>query len=231
MDPVELSLNVSNAGLGQVYLPREILANMSLAFILGLAISSIYKTTHRGISYSQSFMLTMVFVTLIVAMVMMVIGNSLTRAFALVGALSIIRFRTVVKDTKDTTFVFMALAAGMASGTGNYYLAVIGTVVFSAIALVLHKTNFGSYYKSELILRFRSAASAEKSDYNKIINDNSKSATLIHLEVSNDKKSFLSTFDIVLKKNVDADDFAAQLGASPDVSEVRLIASKSDVDF
>ena len=85
-----------------VYGPADILINMLLAFILGLFISYIYKITHKGLSYSQSFMLTIVFVALIVSMVMMVIGNNLARAFALVGALTIIRFRTVIKDTKDT---------------------------------------------------------------------------------------------------------------------------------
>ena len=94
-----------------IYDPVTVVLNMALACILGLVISVIYKTTHKGLSYSQSFMLTVIFVTIIVSMVMMVIGNSLARAFALVGALSIIRFRTVIKDTKDTAYVFIALAA------------------------------------------------------------------------------------------------------------------------
>ena len=66
-------------------------------------------------------MLTLIFVTVITAMVVMVIGNNLARAFALVGAMSIIRFRTVVKDTKDTAFVFFALASGLATGTSSYF--------------------------------------------------------------------------------------------------------------
>ena len=61
-------------------------------------------------------------------MVVMVIGNNLARAFALVGAMSIIRFRTVVKDTKDTAFVFFALASGLAAGTSSYFLAGAGTI-------------------------------------------------------------------------------------------------------
>ena len=81
--------------------------NLLLSCILGIIISTIYKITHKGLSYSQSFMLTIVFVTVVVCMVMMVIGNNLARAFALVGALSIIRFRTVIKDTKDTSYVFL----------------------------------------------------------------------------------------------------------------------------
>ena len=73
----------------------------------------------------------------------------------MVGALSIIRFRTVIKDTKDTTFVFLALAAGMAAGTTSHFLAIAGTLVTSIVAYILYTTNYGSIYSSEFILRFR----------------------------------------------------------------------------
>ena len=81
-----------------IYGPFEIVTNLTVAIVLGLFVALLYRHTHKGLSYSQSFTLTIVFVGVIVAIVMMVIGNSMTRAFALVGALSIIRFRTVVKD-------------------------------------------------------------------------------------------------------------------------------------
>ena len=83
------------------YSYAEIVINMSVALVIGVLLSVVYRLTHTGLSYSQSFSQTVVFVSLIVAIVMMVIGGSLARAFALVGALSIIRFRTVLKDTKD----------------------------------------------------------------------------------------------------------------------------------
>ena len=125
------------AGLSYVYTHFDVLINLAVSIILGLYISFIYKTTHKGVSYSQSFMLTIVFITIIVSMVMMVIGNNIARAFALVGALSIIRFRTVVKDTKDTAYIFLALASGMAAGTSSYFLAVSGSLVTSLVAYIL----------------------------------------------------------------------------------------------
>ena len=119
-----------------IYDPVTIVSNMALACVLGLIVSVVYKTTHKGLSYSQSFMLTIIFVTVVVSMVMMVIGNSLARAFALVGALSIIRFRTVIKDTKDTAYIFIALASGMAAGTSSYFLACSGVIIVSVMAMV-----------------------------------------------------------------------------------------------
>ena len=112
MDSVDSFLEFEQ--MAHVYLPVEILLNLGLSFLLGMFVSFIYKITHKGLSYSQSFMLTNVFVAIIVCMVIMVIGNNLARAFALVGALSIIRFRTVVKDTKDTAFIFWSLASSFA---------------------------------------------------------------------------------------------------------------------
>ena len=135
MESTQEFLNL--AGLSQIYSQFDILMNLTLSIFLGLFISYVYKLTHKGVSYSQSFMLTIVFVTIIVAMVMMVIGNNVARAFALVGALSIIRFRTVVKDTKDTAYIFLALAAGMAAGTSSYFLALSGSLITAAVAYIL----------------------------------------------------------------------------------------------
>jgi len=173
-------------GLAFVYGPTDILMNMALAFALGLIISYVYKVTHKGLSYSQSFMLTIVFVTFIVAVVMMVIGNNLARAFALVGALSIIRFRTVIKDTKDTAYIFLGLAAGMAAGTSTYFLSIAGVGFFSLVAFALHATNYGSFYKSEFLLRFRSLTVEGEPAYSGIIAEFARSSNLLHVESSGD---------------------------------------------
>lgn len=139
---------INSIKFAEIYNPEEVILNLLIAFFLGFIISLVYKKTHKGLSYSQSFVLTNIFVAVIVAMVIMVIGNNLARAFALVGALSIIRFRTVVKDTKDTAYIFWSLAAGMAAGTGSYFLAASGTTIITMIALVLNYTNYGSILKS-----------------------------------------------------------------------------------
>ncbi len=206
--------------------------NLLLSCILGIIISTIYKITHKGLSYSQSFMLTIVFVTVVVCMVMMVIGNNLARAFALVGALSIIRFRTVIKDTKDTSYVFFGLAAGMAAGTSSYFLAVIGVIIISLLSIFLYKTNYGSIYKSEIILRFRADTNIKAAVYNKILNKYSISSNILHIEPSSEKKSSnIITFDLVLKKNINLENLSSDLQKVKGLSEIKLIASKTDVDY
>jgi uncharacterized membrane protein YhiD involved in acid resistance len=220
--PVGNLLNYSNP---------EIVINIMAALVIGVLLSVIYRRTHKGLSYSQSFTQSIIFVTVIVAIVMMVIGGSLARAFALVGAMSIIRFRTVLKDTKDMAYVFAALALGMAAGTSNYFLAAVSFAFISLIAVVLYTTNFGAVHKSEFIIRFRFAESGNSRDYLDLMQELCKRSNLLHMEPSADNSSLHLTFDITLKDDTSADQLTKRLGAISDVAELVVIASKSDVDY
>ena len=130
-----------------------ILINLVAAFVLSIIVALAYKKNHKGLSYSQSLIFSFILLSVTTSCVIMVIGNNLARAFGLVGALSIIRFRTVVKDTKDTAYVFFALAVGMATGTGAYAIALLSTLVFVCVDTFLTKTNFGSIRKHEYIVK------------------------------------------------------------------------------
>lgn len=209
----------------------EMLFNMFLAMLLGFVITGVYRHTHKGLSYSQSFSLTILFVTVIVAIVMMVIGSSLARAFALVGALSIIRFRTVVKDTKDTAFVFAALAVGMAAGTSNYFLASAATVVISLLAVATHHFNYAALYKSEFILRFVVERSIGEDRYIATIKEYARVAQLLHLEPAADGELVKMTYDVHMKEDIEPADLTAALAKLEEISEVVLIAAKSDIDY
>ena len=225
---------INSIKFAEIYNPEQVILNLILAFFLGFIISLIYKKTHKGLSYSQSFVLTNIFLAVIVAMVIMVIGNNLARAFALVGALSIIRFRTVVKDTKDTAYIFWSLAVGMAAGTGSYFLAISGTTVMAMIALILNFTNYGSIFKSEFIIQFRSKndeKNQDKKEYQKIFLNFCKTSTLLNAEVSSDNLSLKLSFDIVLKEDKSYEDFIKELSKVSGLSEVVAVAAKNDVDY
>jgi len=132
----------------------EVTLRIGLAFVLGFGISQIYRQTHRGPSFSPSFVRTLVMLSMITSVIMMIIGNSLARAFGLVGAMAIIRFRTALKETRDIAFVFFSLAVGTASGTGAYTLAIISSVLISVCVLILTFARFTSSRKRALLLRF-----------------------------------------------------------------------------
>ena len=137
-----------------VFTPENVLLSLLLAFVLGQVIAWVYYFTHSGLSYSRTYVQSLVLVTIVVAMVMAVIGDNIIRAFGLMGALAIIRFRNVVKDTRDIVFIFCALVVGMASGSQRYDIAVMGTIVLSLIALYLYLTSFGTHQPHNGFLRF-----------------------------------------------------------------------------
>ena len=131
-----------------------------MAFILGQAIAWTYAYTHSGLSYTRSFTQSLVVLTLIVALVMMVIGNNIVTAFGLIGALAIIRFRNVLKDTRDTVFVFLVLVIGMAVGSGKFMTAVVGTSAAILLLVYMHKTEFGALSRFDAHLSFLAPLSA-----------------------------------------------------------------------
>ena len=135
------------------------LLSLLLAFVLGQFIGWIYARTHSGLSYSRSFTQSLVLMTVITSLVMHVIGSSLITAFGLLGALAMIRFRNVLKDTRDTVFVFTALVIGLAVGSQRFVTAILGAVVMALIVLYLNVTSFGTLgrFDGYLTLRLKEA--------------------------------------------------------------------------
>jgi Domain of unknown function (DUF4956) len=132
----------------------DMLHGLLLAYVLGQVAAWVYIYTHRSVSYSQSFIQSIVMLTVIISLGIMVIGNNLAIAFGLLGALAVIRFRNVLKDTRDTAFIFFALIAGLATGTGRVSLALLGTAVFGAVALIMHWADFGARASGNGYARF-----------------------------------------------------------------------------
>jgi hypothetical protein len=139
---------------GRIFSPSSVLLSLLLAFVLGQVFAWVYYATHSGLSYSRSFVQSLILITVIVAMVMAVIGNSLITAVGLMGALAIVRFRNVLKDTRDLAYVFCALVVGMATGSQRYFIAILGTLVLCSIAIYLYLTSFGSHEPRNGFLRF-----------------------------------------------------------------------------
>lgn len=109
-------MNFELQELSGTFSVTDVVAAMALSFVLSTVIGYVYRYTHRNVSYSQSYVQTLVIVGMIVALIMLVVGSNLARAFSLVGALSVVRFRNAVKETRDVGFIFPAMAIGMACG-------------------------------------------------------------------------------------------------------------------
>jgi hypothetical protein len=116
-----------------------IAVRLVLAVVLGLGIAAVYRRARPMNEEAESFTVTLVLLTILIAMVTQVIGDNVARAFSLVGALSIVRFRTVVRDTQDTAYVIFAVATGMALGANHPSVALCGLVIVGGAALMLRR--------------------------------------------------------------------------------------------
>lgn len=136
---------------------------MLLALVLGQLIAWCYVWTHSGVAYSRNFAQSLILLCLILAMVMTIVGSNALVALGLLVAISMIRFRTPVRDTRDMTFVFLSLGTGMAIGTGFLGLAVLCTVTICIVAAYLTMSDFGARQARGGLLQFQGPRAAIES--------------------------------------------------------------------
>jgi len=146
-----------------------------LAFAMGHIIAWVYMLTHSGLSYSRSFVNALVMMPVIVSIVMGVLANSLVTAFGMMAVFAIVRFRNILRDTLDTTYVLTALTIGLACGSQKFTTAVIGCSLISIAMLYLWTTSFGSRHRYDLIVNLHWARPLlELSDLTRALNRHSR---------------------------------------------------------
>jgi hypothetical protein len=120
---------------------QEIILHIVVSAVLGLAIFVSYWYTHTGTAYSRKFNVSLVTLTVLTGTVMTVIGNNIALSLGMVGALSIVRFRTAIKDSRDTTYIFWAIIVGICCGVGDYLVAGIGSAAVFVLLLILGRVR------------------------------------------------------------------------------------------
>lgn len=130
----------------------HVLYALMFAIVLGLVISQVYKHTHRGMNFELSFMNTLVLLAPIVAMVMLFIRGDLVLSLGLIGSLSIIRFRTPIKDTRDMIFLFWTIAIGLGAGTYNWEVVFLSSLVMVPMVFLLYGFGYGRSRYADFIL-------------------------------------------------------------------------------
>ncbi|MBE5797087.1 MAG: DUF4956 domain-containing protein [Clostridiales bacterium] len=134
--------------------PAGVAMAMVFAFVVGLIIAFVYKRCYRGVLYSPSFAVTLIMMTLVTTPVVMCIGSNVALSMGMVGALSIVRFRTAVKDPLDTAYMFWALTMGIVLGAGQYLIAIVVVGIISAIMFLMNILQFSSPNAYLLVLHY-----------------------------------------------------------------------------
>jgi hypothetical protein len=123
-----------------------------LAFLTGQILAWVYMATHTGLSYSRTFVNSLVVIPIVVALVMTVLSNNLVTAFGLMAVFAIVRFRNILRDTLDTSYLLAVIVIGMACGTMKFATALVGCGVISAILYFLYMTGFGRRLRYDLVV-------------------------------------------------------------------------------
>lgn len=131
----------------------SVLEVMVISLILSMVIFLTYKITFSGVMYNRKFNISLVMLTLVTTMVMFVIGSDIALSLGMVGALSIVRFRTAIKDPRDTVYIFWSIGVGLSVGTGNYLVSSIGSVFLLGVLSIFSFSGIGKEDRYILIIR------------------------------------------------------------------------------
>ena len=164
-----MNLDFDLTDLSGTFSVMDVVLSLSLAFAASLVVAWTYRATHRNISYSQSYVHTLVILGMLIALIMLIVGSNIARAFALVGALSVVRFRNAIKETRDVGFIFLVMGVGMACGTRFYTLAILATLVICAVILLMHRFNWFALNVQRQVVKVQVPADGD--DYGPVIDD------------------------------------------------------------
>lgn len=206
------------------------LAALLLAFALSMTVSWVYTATYRGLSYVRSFAVMLAVAGVVSALVMLAIGDEIARGLGLVGAITVIRFRTSLKDTRDLMFAFAALAIGIACGTLAFPVAILGTAVFCAAIVYLSLSQFGNRQPFNAILRLQVPNNDDASaQLSRILKQHAPGFLLIHLRDLGDQLQEHS-YQVRLGDQREREQLIAALAAVSGIRATHLLMQDSALE-
>lgn len=210
--------------------PAQVVLSFLLAFALAYLWATVYRKTHSGIAYTRSFYLSILLIPAIVTMVMLAIGSNVALSLGLVGSLSVIRFRAVIKDTKDMTFLFLAIGIGLCCGANAWMVAIVGTLIISLITVVVSKIGYDKAGSADYILIFRSN---RKEPWNSIKPEAQSLLSWKQLRGATDidsGKEFEYTYSVRLASKASPESIIKEL-SNGSIRQVTLIAPENHLEL
>jgi len=205
------------------------LLGLMLAFLCGHVIAWVYMACHSGLSYSKSFVNALVVLCIIVALVMMVMANNLLIAFGLMAVFAIVRFRNVLRDTLDTTYILASITVGMALGTRKFSTGIIGCVIFAALMMYLFWSQFGSRHRFDLILNLHWARPLnELPDLGTLLERHSRRMQVASQRANQGYEGTDLSYRLLLRDAKRADELVTELKALPGVSRITSLKAEEE---
>jgi hypothetical protein len=209
-----------------------LLLGLLLAFACGHIIAWVYMFTHSGLSYSRSFVNALIVMPTVVALVMMVLSNNIVTAFGMMAVFAIVRFRNILRDTLDTTYILTVIVIGMAAGTRKFTSAIIGCLVVAVAMVYLWYTSFGSRHRYDLIVNLHWARSVkELMDLRRILDRHSWKA---HLASQRSHEGYEGTdlsYRLLLRDSKRVEDLLTEVRQVTGVSRVTSMMAEDESEL
>jgi predicted signal transduction protein with EAL and GGDEF domain len=217
---------------GSVTNTSVILLSLLLSVTIGHVVAWSYSTTHQGLSYSQSFVASLVVMPVLVCLVMLLMADNLVIAFGLLAVFAVVRFRNVLKDTRDTTFILWTIVEGMAAGTMRFQIAIIGAVMVTVIVLYLRYTQFGGRHRYDVVvnLQLGSGATVGQAFYREVLGRHALRITLAGDRQRAGQGRDLS-FRILLRDPSRADELLGELERLQGVTNVNVFRREDESEI
>lgn len=210
----------------------SILYTVLLSFLLSTLIGITYEKTFRGLSYSRNFIQAMILSSIVAGTIMQAIGDNLARGLGMLGALSIIRFRTSFKDPRDIIFMFAAMASGISCGVFGYGIAVMGTIGFCLAAVFLYFSPLGEYRYYDGLLRFNiQGDSPDRPRLEGILKGHCKNFALITLRETTQGTRLEYAYHVKLKPGQTRDSLVNDVRKIETVKDVNLMLQETTVEI
>lgn len=198
-----------------------LIIGLLLAFACGHAIAWMYMLTHSGLSYSRSYVNTLILMPVIVSLVMLILANNLVLAFGLMAIFAMVRFRSILRDTLDTAYVLAVIVIGLACGTLKFSSAIIGCLATLSLMFYFWLTNFGSRNRYDLILNVQWVRSAdEMGELRQLLQRHSRSFTCTSQRSCEGSPGYDLSYRMLLRDPARSQELIDQLNALKGVARV-----------
>jgi uncharacterized membrane protein YhiD involved in acid resistance len=209
-----------------------LLFTILLAFVLSTILAFVYQKTFRGLSYSRNYVQSIVLISIISAVVIQSVGDSLSRGIGIMAAMSIIRFRTNFKDPRDTLFLFASLAAGISCGAYAFPVAIVGTFGFSIAAIILYYSPLGPNSYFDGMVRFNiESNNSEQKKLDALLNKYCKAFALVTIREIAQGQRLDYAYHIKLRSDKTYENFMSELKLIQDLQGLSLMMQESTVDI
>lgn len=206
---------------------QDILLNFLTAALIGAVIFLSYRISHNGAAYSARFNVSLMMLTLITTLVMNVIGNNIALSLGMVGALSIVRFRTAIKDPRDTAYIFWCIATGICCGVSEYMIAAVGAAVIFGFMLL-----FGMVQSNERYLIILRGNISDGEELENLMDDRfaGKAKLVVHNTTVGNTEYIYEVSESQLKKAKENGDFVKYIRDNIKIDTVNIVCQKDEIN-